>query len=710
MEEEDKYEDVGNETGGLADIPSSFSPEQTESPTQVSDGFSLSAAGGRATSRYTSFGLSDEPTEGDPRQVESHPPFADDHEDDVLNDILSMAADPRAISPPRQMDRLTSRFANQSLAPDPYGAFGAFDSEPIRRDSSTMSQFFPGPPPPTSQNPHPKPGLFEHPVVPQQPALPPPPPQTTRVMIMADKLKWVYKDPHGMVQGPFTGLEMHEWYRGGYFHSTLEVKREDDAHFDQLQTLVKKIGNQREPFLVPLPSKTQTQVIPPRSTTTLSGWNTTLFGEGGQEEPKVWVVAPPTIQAAALSGTTLTADQQNALERRKQEEQYMLVRQREMAAQQQLGGNGVGNVVGPSGHALHHPSTQHPFVSSPYAGFGPMHSLPLGVTHHVHAPAPVQVQTLPALDTLRTGGSVPPVQPLPPSQTQSPLERPGQMYQPLQHSRPVPSPWGAGPFGPLAPGMVQLQQPPVQESFVQYAEESISTPFEQETPTISTETIKPVATVPEPIPEIDEDSRKSFISPAPELASPIIEPPEVVESLPEQEPTVETIAPEPPIDEIPIATSAISVPPVATVASPARVAPWATTQKKDESKKSLTLKQIQEIETKRAAEQARRIAAEKQQQIVIPVQSPQPPAQALPQGSTWGSVASKSWGAKTVAVPTTPSSGKKTMAQIQKEEEELALAKLTKAKEASAMTGTPARGYAGAAAAASKVGIVNEFD
>lgn len=143
MEEEDKYEDVGNETGGLADIPSSFSPEQTESPTQVSDGFSLSAAGGRATSRYTSFGLSDEPTEGDPRQVESHPPFADDHEDDVLNDILSMAADPRAISPPRQMDRLTSRFANQSLAPDPYGAFGAFDSEPIRRDSSTMSQFFP---------------------------------------------------------------------------------------------------------------------------------------------------------------------------------------------------------------------------------------------------------------------------------------------------------------------------------------------------------------------------------------------------------------------------------------------------------------------------------------------------------------------------------------------------------------------------------------
>ena len=229
--------------------------------------------------------------EDDPPSANNEPltPHSHDDHDDDVNDILSMAAGPRAISPPRQMDRLTSRFASQSLGPDPsqYGAFGgigSFDTDPIRRDPTAMSQFFPGPPQPQPSQQPPKPltkaGLFEHPVVPQQPALPPPPPQTTRVMIMADKLKWVYKDPHGNVQGPFTGLEMHEWYRGGYFHATLEVKREDDAHFDQLQTLVKKIGNQREPFLVPLPSKTQTQVIPPRSTTTLSGWNTTLFGEG----------------------------------------------------------------------------------------------------------------------------------------------------------------------------------------------------------------------------------------------------------------------------------------------------------------------------------------------------------------------------------------------------------------------------------------------
>lgn len=687
--EEEKLEDMTTDTGDFID--DHVKETISDSPTQVSDGFSLPAAGGRATSRFTSFGITE--AEDDPRSNNNEPlapPFADDHDDDV-NDILSMAAGPRAISPPRQMDLLTSRFASQSLGPDPsqYSAFsgiGSFDTDPIRRDTTTMSQFFPGPPQPQPPQHPPKPltkaGLFEHPVVPQQAALPPPPPQTTRVMIMADKLKWVYKDPHGNVQGPFTGLEMHEWYRGGYFHATLEVKREDDAHFDQLQTLVKKIGNQREPFLVPLPSKTQTQVIPPRSTTTLSGWNTTLFGEG-VEDPKTWNVAPPTIQAAALSGTTLTADQQNALERRKQEEQYMLVRQREMAAQQL-----------PPIHPLQHPVPQHPFVASPpYAGFGPLHTLPVGVTHHVHTPAPVQVQTLPALDTLRTGGSAPPVQP-PPPQTQSPLER---QHQPTQQNIGFMSPWGAGPLGPLSPGIVQMHQPPLQESFG-FTEENV--PFQEENPP------SPVEPVREPVPEVEDDSPKSSVSAdsaKSEITSPITVEPEAPEPEPELEPPVEPVAIETPTDEeTPFDTSTVQIPPVATVASPARVAPWATPQKKDDSKKSLTLKEIQELETKRAAEQARRIAAERQvQQQQIPVvANPQSPQQGLPQGSTWGSVAAKGWAAKTVSTPIA-SPGKKTMAQIQKEEEE-ERAKLAKVKESSTVT-TPVRGYAGAVAAASKV-------
>ena len=45
---------------------------------------------------------------------------------------------------------------------------------------------------------------------------------------------------------------------------------------------------------------------------------------------------PPFANSFPSFGTTLTADQQNALERRKQEEQYLMARQKEhLAAQQQ---------------------------------------------------------------------------------------------------------------------------------------------------------------------------------------------------------------------------------------------------------------------------------------------------------------------------------------------------------------------------------------
>src|SRR5271155_5678069 len=79
--------DFGEDLNDLPPPPplptKTFSPETSDSPTQFTDGFSLPATGGRATSRFTSFGLSEEnpPLTED----ESRVPFADDHEDDVLN-------------------------------------------------------------------------------------------------------------------------------------------------------------------------------------------------------------------------------------------------------------------------------------------------------------------------------------------------------------------------------------------------------------------------------------------------------------------------------------------------------------------------------------------------------------------------------------------------------------------------------------------------
>ncbi|KAG5261309.1 hypothetical protein AALO_G00302450 [Alosa alosa] len=38
-------------------------------------------------------------------------------------------------------------------------------------------------------------------------------------------MKWFYKDPQGEIQGPFTTVEMCEWFQAGYFSMTLLVKR-----------------------------------------------------------------------------------------------------------------------------------------------------------------------------------------------------------------------------------------------------------------------------------------------------------------------------------------------------------------------------------------------------------------------------------------------------------------------------------------------------
>ncbi|CAL8326631.1 unnamed protein product [Lota lota] len=63
--------------------------------------------------------------------------------------------------------------------------------------------------------------------------------------------KWFYKDPQGEIQGPFTTMEMCEWFQAGYFTMTLLVKRGCDEGFQPLGDVIKMWG--RVPF-VPGPS------------------------------------------------------------------------------------------------------------------------------------------------------------------------------------------------------------------------------------------------------------------------------------------------------------------------------------------------------------------------------------------------------------------------------------------------------------------------
>ncbi|KAL7273781.1 kinesin-like protein [Rhizina undulata] len=154
-----------------------------------------------------------------------------------------------------------------------------------------------------------------------------PPPQQ-HVMVMPDKIQWTYRDPSGTIQGPFSGLEMHDWYKAGFFTQDLAVKRVEDVDFEPLGNLVRRIGNTREPFLVPM------QGLAPPGVGAAWG-NTPGWINEPQQPTQPGTVQPPFAGSFPTFGTTLTADQQNALERRKQEEQYLMARQREFLAQQQ---------------------------------------------------------------------------------------------------------------------------------------------------------------------------------------------------------------------------------------------------------------------------------------------------------------------------------------------------------------------------------------
>ena len=150
------------------------------------------------------------------------------------------------------------------------------------------------------------------------PSAPEPPSAQARTMVMPDRMRWVYLDPQGQVQGPFTGLEMNDWYKAHFFTPDLRVKKVEDTEFEPLGQLIRRIGNSREPFLVP-----QVGIAhgPPASAPGFPSNNS-----GG--------VVPPLSGVFPSFGRTLTAEEQNNLERRKQEEQYMMAQQREYAMRQ----------------------------------------------------------------------------------------------------------------------------------------------------------------------------------------------------------------------------------------------------------------------------------------------------------------------------------------------------------------------------------------
>ena len=205
-----------------------------------------------------------------------------------------------------------------------------------------------------------------------------------RQMVMPDRMRWIYRDPQGNTQGPWSGLEMHDWYKAGFFSPELQVKKLEDADYEPLAQLIRRIGNSREPFLVP-------QIgIPHGSASTQTSTNPSVLGAIPAASPSVQggAAQPPFASSFPSFGTTLTAEQQNALERRKQEEQYLMARQKEHLAQQQVLIKQMQHMQGgPHGmhpQQLHHHSSAHSLQSQP--SYGSITS-PTG-----YQPSPAQAQ------------------------------------------------------------------------------------------------------------------------------------------------------------------------------------------------------------------------------------------------------------------------------------------------------------------------------
>src|ERR1700730_14259971 len=100
---------------------------------------------------------------------------------------------------------------------------------------------------------------------------------------------------------------MHDWYKAQFFTPDLSVKKVEDAEFEPLGQLIRRIGNSREPFLVP-------QIgVPHGPATTQAG---APFAPTATASVSQGSVQPPFAGAFPSFGTTLTAEQQNNLERR----------------------------------------------------------------------------------------------------------------------------------------------------------------------------------------------------------------------------------------------------------------------------------------------------------------------------------------------------------------------------------------------------------
>lgn len=76
-----------------------------------------------------------------------------------------------------------------------------------------------------------------------------------RQLVTPDKMRWIYLDSTNHPQGPWSGIEMHYWYKKGYLPPQLMIKKveglDSTIEFEPLSRLIRHLRNSEEPFLMP---------------------------------------------------------------------------------------------------------------------------------------------------------------------------------------------------------------------------------------------------------------------------------------------------------------------------------------------------------------------------------------------------------------------------------------------------------------------------
>ena len=544
-----------------------------------------------------------------------------------------------------------------------------------------------------------------------------------RTMVMPDRMRWVYLDPQGQIQGPWSGLEMHDWYKANFFTADLSVRKLEDTEFEPLGQLIRRIGNSREPFLVP-------QIgIPHGPPAAPAGTPFTPTAAPGNSATQTGSVQPPFAGAFPSFGTTLTAEQQNNLERRKQEEQYLMARQREFLQQQQsmkqMQMSGV-----PS--ALHHQSSAHSLQSQP--SFGSMTS-PIGMPTQPPVPgvagffdgAPRQAPTSGISDFLQQedinrlslqdrqqqlfGSNIPASQGIHAQQINALFGQPSDVQQRdaarVEQARQEPrfreweqlrSQTDIDEAGqPSAANMLgEPIAPPHQQQYSETSETQFERPAEvSEVLSLSQQIQKTASTKQSPTHAAQPESPWGKVDT--NLPMPFPPPPQSTTPLPA--PTAQRGRSNLP-EALTMDERSRSETPEITTATPS-IAPWA--KESTEASRGPSLKEIQEAEAKKAAKDEEKAAATRralhEQEMRLLTTQPVAPAPGLPSSSTWGNNGSPAmpsapspWATKApVKVqPSSSAASKKTLADIQREEE------LRKQKLAAAtVVAQPAQGSVG---------------